>query len=482
MAIPIPPPLAEALDAAGQLCLLDHFVELTEPHASRFLAELQSVDWQQVRRLIEAARTVSTANAVTARELALRAEPPQNLTRLPQTSEQRELWQEARDLGEASLCAGRVGVIVVAGGQGTRLGSTLPKGMLPIGPLSGKPLFEWFCEQLLTRRERSGQPIPYAVMTSAATHAETAAFFEEHGCFGLPPEDVPLFQQGHLPAIDLESGVALLSSPGHLALSPDGHGGMLAALAKANILQQWADRGIETLAYHQVDNPSTIVADPAFIGWHLLHRADVSVKVVAKKSATERMGVVVSVDGVTRIIEYSDLPDDAAARVDARGRLKLWAGSTAMHAFQREFLERALVSDEALPFHVVRKVVPFWKPDVGVVTPATPNAFKFERFIFDVLPWAQTVAVVEADRASEFNPVKNREGDDSPETAKAALIRQHQAWLRAAGAVVEDDIAVEISPRVAVEPGDLLGQIPAGTVINQPLYLTAAALQAWRSA
>ncbi len=472
----VPKTLSEGLTAAGQEQLLAHAATLSNASAAKFRAQLESVDWQLVTKLARVA--LSGGNGFEApQSIAARAVPPRSVVRLPATAAERERWQHACERGEAWLRAGKVGVIVVAGGQGTRLGSPQPKGMFPIGPLSGKSLFQWFCEQLRARRERSGQPIPYAVMTSDATHHETAAFLASHDSFGLPADEVRLFQQGHLPAIDAATGRALLSAPGELALSPDGHGGMLAALAKASILQDWAGRGIETLFYHQVDNPSTPLCDPAFIGLHLDAAAEVSTKVVAKRSAAEKMGVAVDVDGVTRIIEYSDLPADIAARTDSDGRLTIWAGNTAMHVFQREFLERAALDDGALPFHTARKVVPYANDAGELVAPAEPNAFKFERFIFDVLPWAKTALIVEGDRAEEFNPVKNHDGDDSPETSRRALMAQHRRWLRRAGVQIDEAVPVEISPLVALGPDDLLGRIPAGTVIQQPLYLTESRMQ-----
>jgi UDP-N-acetylglucosamine/UDP-N-acetylgalactosamine diphosphorylase len=138
-----------------------------------------------------------------------------------------------------------------------------------------------------------------------------------------------------------------------------------------------------------------------------------------------------------------------------------------MHIFQREFLERALHDDRALPFHIARKIVPYVDEAGRLVTPTVPNAFKFERFIFDVLPWSHRSLIVEANRADEFNPVKNQTGDDSPETARAALMALHRRWLRAAGVEIADDVPVEISPLVASGPADLAGRFPSGTRITE---------------
>lgn len=480
MSLSISDSLRDELIACGQGQLLDHARSLPAELQQTFAAELASVDWSLIQRLVATGQAAGTDDQRMA-ALAMRAEPPRSLVRQPATPESAAAWQRARQLGHEALRGARVGVVIVAGGQGTRLGFDAPKGLFPIGPISGKSLFQWFCEQLRARRERSGQPIPCAIMTSDATHRETAEFLARYDNFGLPADELRLFQQGHLPAVEITTGQALLSAPGRLAFSPDGHGGMLAAMARAQILSDWAARGIETLFYHQVDNPSTPVCDPAFIGWHLQEHAEVTTIVVAKRTATEKMGVLATIDGVTQIIEYSDLPLEIAQQTDSRGRIRLWAGNTAMHVFQREFLERASQDERALPCHVARKIVPYWDAERGPVAPATPNAFKFERFIFDVLPWAQAALVIEGRRADVFNPVKNGAGDDSPETARAALMAQHRDWLRRAGVEIADDVQVEISPLVALEPDDLCGRLPSGLKLTSPLYLTESWLREIRA-
>jgi UDP-N-acetylglucosamine/UDP-N-acetylgalactosamine diphosphorylase len=237
---------------------------------------------------------------------------------------------------------------------------------------------------------------------------------------------------------------------------------MLAALAKAGLLDEMKRRGIEFLQYHQVDNPTAIVCDPAFLGFHAERGAEMSIKVVAKRSAAERMGVAVDVDGRTQIIEYSDLPPEVAAKTDEHGELLLWAGSTAIHVFSRSFIDRVAHSDTALPFHIAHKKVPYCDEQGQHVAPERENAYKFERFIFDALPAAKKSLVLETDRAREFNPVKNATGDDSPDTAREALLRLYRGWLREAGAIVDDQAPVEISPLCALDVEELRAKVPPG--------------------
>jgi UDP-N-acetylglucosamine/UDP-N-acetylgalactosamine diphosphorylase len=207
------------------------------------------------------------------------------------------------------------------------------------------------------------------------------------------------------------------------------------------------------------------------LGFHALRGSELTTKVVAKTSPTEKMGAVCTVEGRTQIIEYSDLPAELADKRDAEGNPIFWAGNTAIHVLTRSFLERLCDGAHDLPFHVAHKKVPFIDERGRAVDPAAPNAFKFERFIFDALPLASKALVVEADRAREFNPVKNAEGADSPTTAKAAIDAVGKAWLRAAGCDVTDAAAVEISPLFALDEADIAKKVRRGSRYDGSVYL-----------
>lgn len=473
MAADVPAELRSKLAHFDQSHVLRTWDGLSVLDRRRLQAQVESLDLGHLKSLVDSRRSttaVAEHDALAAR--ARRAMCPPSVVRLPQTAADHDRWERARQTGEQLLKSGKVGAILVAGGQGTRLGFEHPKGMFPIGPVSSATLFQILAEQLLARSRRAGTSIPYLIMTSDATHDETVAFFAENRFFGLPSQDVYFFAQGNMPAVDSQSGKLLLAENGMLSTSPDGHGGMLTALGNAGLLDEMAKRGIEFLHYHQVDNPTVIVGDPVFLGFHALFDSEISTKVVAKREAAERMGVAVEVDGRTEIIEYSDLPADIAAKTDARGNLLLWAGSTAIHVFSRTFLERMLQRAGGLPFHVAHKKVPFLDERGTFISPQTENAFKFERFIFDALPAARRALVLETDRRREFNPVKNATGDDSPDTARAALLRLYHGWLSAAGVVVDKSRRVEIGPRFALDADELRAKIAPGTHFTSDTYLS----------
>jgi UDP-N-acetylglucosamine/UDP-N-acetylgalactosamine diphosphorylase len=440
--------LLETLNQFDQGHVLLWWQELTAEEQSRLTGQLSLVDYAQLKALTSGAMTEEPAESPD--EKARRAVSPSRIVRLPKTPKEHADWQQAADKGNELLAQGKVGAILVAGGQGTRLGFPHPKGMLPIGPVSGHSLFQILAEQLLARSKIAGAKIPYYIMTSDATHAETVDYFEQHNHFGLPEEDVHFFKQGNMPAVEAATGRILLAGKCELCLSPNGHGGLLFALRDAGLIEDMKQRGIEHLHYHQVDNPTAKVCDPAFLGFHALRNSDLSTKVVAKRSAEEKMGVLVEVDGRTQIIEYSDMPEDVTNQME-NGQLRFWAGNTAMHAFRREFLEELLADKLSLPFHRAHKKVPYWHESGRLVEPDQPNAWKFERFIFDALPKARLALVVEANRAEEFHPVKNAEGHDSPAEVREAMRRIYRSWMESLPQNRPAFGEVEISPLYALD-------------------------------
>src|SRR5207245_1363808 len=257
-----------------------------------------------------------------------------------------------RQRGEEALRHGEVAALVVAGGQGTRLGFDHPKGMYPIGPVSGKSVFQIHAEKVLALGRRYGKAVPFLVMTSPATDAETRTFFQGHGYFGLSADEVVFFCQGTLPALDQATGKLLLEAPGRLFVSPNGHGGTLLALAESGLLERLRKRGIRQIFYFQVDNPLARVADPLFLGHHLVAAAEVSSKIVPKEGPTDKMGNLVLVDGRCTMIEYSDLPEDLARQTDNEGCLRIRAGSPAIHIFAVDFLSRVTRGGSRIPFHL----------------------------------------------------------------------------------------------------------------------------------
>lgn len=380
--------------------------------------------------------------------------------------------QDAIAKGEAALKAGEVAAVIVAGGQGTRLGFDKPKGMFPVGPVSNRTLFQFFADRLSAVGKQFGVTIPFYVMTSQATDADTRQYFKANDFLGLDPSQVIIFKQGTTPAVDAETGKLLLAEKNSLALSPDGHGGTVAALDRNGCLDDAEKRGVKYLAYIQVDNPLANLCDPALIGHHIMAESEMSTQVVRKRYAKEKVGNVVLVDGRVQIIEYSDLPDSAAEATDDDGQLKLWAGNIAVHVINIDFLRRMSGSTDAMPFHRAFKKVGYVDTGGQTIQPEQPNATKFERFIFDLLPKAKNAFVVESLPSEAFAPVKNAEGaaTDTASLAKKAVSDQHRKWLESCGVGVAEGVKVEINPRFALDAKSLSQKLDSHDTVQFDKY------------
>lgn len=470
--------LRSTLEAHGQGHLLRFADELDGPKRAALLEQIESIDVAAIAELNAAA---APATAVPAD-----MEPASYYPGEPGAGDAGAAYDAShyRDAGTGLLRGGAVAAFTVAGGQGTRLGWKGPKGTYPATPVTGKPLFRIFAEQLMAAQKKCGVAIPWYIMTSPANDAETRAFFLDNNCFGLLRKNIFLFPQGMMPALDAETGAILLDEKHRVAMSPDGHGGSIRALAASGALSDMRNRGIEQISYFQVDNPLVKAIDPLFIGLHAAatdSSGEMSSKMVTKTDPEEKVGVFVRAGGRTMVVEYSDLPDRLAREREPGGALRYRAGSIAIHMISADFIDR-LTEDPrrfALPYHRALKKVPFIDIESGTrIEPVEPNAIKLETFVFDALALAESSIVLETDRIEEFAPIKNARGVDSPATSHRIQSDRAARWLAAHGVTLPRspdghvDARIEVSPLTATEPGDLVGvDLPASVGAGQELAL-----------
>lgn len=470
--------LRRKLQPVGQEHLLAFWNELDEASRRDLADDIDALDLRMIARLVP---ELVLRRPVVAARGAL--EPPSLYPQEP-GPDLSGLYTEARRTGQSLLAAGKVAALTVAGGGGTRLGFDGPKGAFPISPVKHKPLFRLFAEFLLAAARRYGGRLRWYIMTSPANDADTRAFFERHRHFGYSPDDITFFRQGVMPVFSPE-GKILLVDKHRVALSPDGHGGTLLALARSGALADMAACGIELISYFQVDNPLVRAVDPLFIGLHALTGSEMSSKGLAKVDERERVGNFVNLAGRLSVIEYSDLPEALARARDPDGSLRFSAGNPAIHVLSRSFVERLTADADALslPWHRAdKKVAHLDVRTARAIEPDSPNAVKLETFIFDAIPLAEQAIVLMIDRQEEFSPVKNARGADSPESARRDLVRRAAGWLEAAGCRIprradgEPDCLLEISPLAALDADHLRQRagelsIPPSVSAGHTLYL-----------
>jgi len=437
-------------EAHGQTHVFAHWNALDEAARADLLGELEAVDYDLTARL---AALLMGDQASSSPELAA-----PELFPLERDAAYAASATEAMAQGAERLAAGKVGFMIVAGGQGSRLGFDGPKGCFEIGPVTGRSLFEWHARRLIAAGRRHGFTPAWYVMTSPANDGPTRAFFAEHDHFGLGADNVRFFSQAMLPAMDL-GGRILMSGPGSLFLAPNGHGGSLAALASSGALADMRSRGIETISYFQVDSPLARPADTLFLGLHSQSGAGMSSKVVSKRDAGEKVGVLGLIDGAMGCIEYSDLSEELRSACGDDGQLLFRAGNIAVHALEVSFVEGLTAGgDLDLPWHIARKRMAVFAAD-GSTTEV--EGAKFETFVFDALGKSPVSVTLEVDRAVEFSPVKNKDGSDSADSCRRDLTKLFTGWL-ARGGLEPGDGFVEVDPLFAEDGDEFEEQLDMG--------------------
>ncbi|EDV99053.1 GH13251 [Drosophila grimshawi] len=382
-----------------------------------------------------------------------------------------------REEGLQQIGNGRVAVLLMAGGQGTRLGFDQPKGMYDVGLQSHKTLFRIQAERILKVEQLAMEVvgkrghIVWYIMTSEHTKQPTLDYFAANNYFGLREDQVVLFEQGSLPCFDYD-GRVILDEKHRVSRSPDGNGGIYRAMERSGVLDDIQRRGILYLHAHSVDNILIKVADPIFIGYCVKEQADCAAKVVEKSSPNEAVGVVAIVDGKYQVVEYSEISATTAEMRSAKGRLKFSAGNICNHFFSAAFLNKiGRTYERQLKLHVAKKKIPFVDNAGKRLTPDKPNGIKIEKFVFDVFEFAEKFVVMEVPRDEEFSALKNADaaGKDCPSTARADLHRLHRKYIKDAGGMVHGEIC-EISPLVSYA-GENLARLVGGKSFTSPVHL-----------
>ena len=453
--------LKQKYEKAGQGHVFQYWEELKPAEQGAIYKQLEPIDPEHINKITE---TALNPPAETEEEKNPKLEQlPDSVTSSVIDSKDGDLnkWY---DSGLKLISENQVGVVLMAGGQGTRLGSSAPKGCFDIGLPSKKSLFQLQAERIGKLENLASKTynkedvsVPWYIMTSGPTRKPTEQFFEENKYFGLNRNNVIFFEQGVLPCISNE-GKILLENNGKVAVAPDGNGGLYQALISSGVVQDMSKRGIKHVHAYCVDNCLVRVADPTFIGFSAEKDVEIATKVVRKRNAAESVGLIMQKNGKPAVVEYSEIDNELAEAKDAKDSdlLKFRAANIVNHYYSTAYLSTIPDWAHELPHHVARKKIPTIDLTSGdAIKPSKPNGIKLEQFIFDNFPRLalEKFASLEVRREDEFSPLKNapNTGEDDPQTSKRDIMLQGKRWAEAAGAIVsgDQDAGIEVSPLVS---------------------------------
>lgn len=391
-----------------------------------------------------------------------------------------DLLTKYEEIGLENISHGKVGVLLMAGGQGTRLGVDYPKGMYDVGLPSHKSLYHLQGQRirrlinLATIKYGSCKGLPWFIMTSEHTMEPTCNYFKENNYFKLDKNKIYFFEQYMLPAFTFD-GKIIMESTHQISKSPDGNGGIFKALRDRKVLDEIKRLGVQYLHAHSVDNILVKVADPIFIGYCITKNAECGAKVVEKAYPSEPLGVVCEVDGKFQVVEYSEIMKSTAEKQNPDGRLTFSAGNICNHFFTTDFLnDIAHQYNNELKLHVAKKKIPYVDDDGNKFKPENPNGIKMEKFIFDVFQFCNRLAVWEVERNEEFSALKNADtpgGKDNSRTARLDIFSLHRKFVEnSGGKFIKNNIECEISPLLSYA-GENLKHLVDGKTFNSTLEL-----------
>lgn len=367
--------------------------------------QIENIDFEQLKSLYE-----STKKEKCIEEKKIEHIPYTDKTKLTK-EEQLSLFE----IGEQVIKQGHYAVITMAGGQGTRLGHNGPKGTYALDTINGKKyIFEIIIDRLKKAEKQYNVTIPWYVMTSKENHQDTILFLEKNNYFGYNKDKIKFFKQGELPLIDTQ-GKIILDENAKIKEAADGNGGIYEALSKSGMLQELKQNQIEWIFISGIDNILSNFVDPILLGLTIKENNVIASKSVAKANPQEKVGVFCKMNGKPKIIEYIDLPEEMAEELDENGELMYGEVNIGTYLYNRSVLEN--LANAKLPYHAAFKKSGYLNANGKFVEPDEPNVFKFETFIFDAFTRYDDMTIMRVKREDEFAPVKNRTGNDSPETA-----------------------------------------------------------------
>ena len=380
--------------------------KLDEDKKQALVEQISKIDFHQLKELYD-----NTKKEIEIKENKI--EPLPYLDKKKLSEEQKEKFQR---LGEAILEKGEYAVVTMAGGQGTRLGHPGPKGTFKLDVYGkGKYLFEILAENLKEANQKYGRVIPWYIMTSKQNNDETIEFMEKHNYFGYDKDSVRFFAQSELPLVDVD-GKLLVGKDMKIKEASDGNGGTYSSLRASGCLAEMKEKGIKWVFIGGVDNALLKMADTILLGMAIDKKVQIASKSIVKANPHERVGVFAKMNGHPKVIEYSEMPEKMAEEVDSDGELKYGEAHIMCNLYTIEAIEK--ISKETLIYHSAFKKNAYIDEEGKEVIPTEPNSFKFESFIFDAFELFDDIAILRGKREDDFAPVKNREGVDSPKTAK----------------------------------------------------------------
>lgn len=398
--------MKEKLKQYDQMQIMSNYDSLDNQKKEELAEQIDRINFEQVNNLYK----------TTKEEVSFENDIIEPISYIEKDKLSKEELEKYSNLGRNAIQEGKYSIVIMAGGQGTRLGHSGPKGTFDIGLDSHKSIFEILADNIKEESKKYNVMIPWYIMTSNENNDQTKEFFEKKNYFGYDKNYVKFFQQGKLPMLD-EQGKIIINEKGLIKETSDGHGGIFQSMKRNGITEDMKNRGVEWAFIGPVDNVLVKMVDPVLLGIMIDKNVLAGGKSVVKANPSERVGVFCKRNGKPGVVEYTEISKEMAEQVDENGSLVFGESHINCNLFNIEAIEK--VANKNLPYHIAHKKASYLDENGNLIVPDKPNAYKFESFIFDAFDMLKDMAILRVKREEEFAPVKNAEGTDSPETARA---------------------------------------------------------------
>lgn len=318
-------------------------------------------------------------------------------------------FQEDRfySIGENAIREGKIAAILLAGGDGSRLGFKGPKGCFPIYKRPLKTLFHYHCEKILHLQKSLNTLLSLVILTSENNDQSTKEFFASHSYFGLAKEKIFFLKQPHHPLLTVQ-GKWFLNPQKKIATAPNGNGSLLKLFKETPVLKSF-----EHYFVANIDNPLPALYDPNFLGYHLHHNLDFSLKIIPKRSKNEKIGVLGLQGPQLKILDYTQLKNPSLFPF----------GNINFFILKKEWIQSLDPNSFAL-YKVLKKSHRY---DVLSQKEELIDVFKEEFFITDVAEFANKWGAVLYKREEVFAPLKELKGKHGLSQLKMAVLKNSQS-------------------------------------------------------
>ena len=322
------------------------------------------------------------------------------------TNLREEEKKEYKNIGERIIKNNQYGIVIMAGGNASRLGLGIPKGCLKLSVNKKNiSLFELFINQLKEIQNLYDIYLNLYIMTSKTNNEEIQNFFSKNNYFDYPKENIKFFCQDELPILDVKGNI-VLKEKNKILFGPNGNGNVFHALKKSKLLEDLIEKNIKYVLFSTIDNVLTKLVDMEFIGATIANNYKLASKTITKKNDEEKDWIFCKYNHRPFMLPSNYITKEITNKKNNNNEYIYREKNITYHLISIDLISKFAEID--LKYHRAYKKNNYIDIDGNKIIAETPNTFKFEQFIFDAFYFADDMLLYRVNK-NEFFPIKIQE-------------------------------------------------------------------------